>query len=72
MKTAVTMYNEYDFYIPPVFDGFDLMEKSYNEKIKQIVADARTDYLTAPDTKNTDEAVNSVSQIVFKTFIEKN
>ena len=51
LKTAVTMYNEYDFYIPPVFDGFDLMEKSYNEKIKQIVADARTDYLTAPDTK---------------------
>lgn len=72
LKTAVTMYNEYDFYIPPVFEKFDSLEKTYSERIKQASLNARTDYLLLLDTKDTDEAFKNASQNVFENFTEKN
>lgn len=71
LKTAVTMYNEYDFYIPPVFDEFDSLEKAYSERIKQVALDVRTDYLLLLNTNSTNEAFKNVSQNVFENFVEK-
>ncbi len=71
LKTAVTMYNEYDFYIPPVFDEFDSLEKAYSERIKQVALDVRTDYLLLLNTNSTNEAFKNASQNVFENFVEK-
>jgi len=72
LQTAFTMYKEYDFYIPPVFDEFDSMEKIYNERIKQIALDVRTDYLSFLNTNETDEAFKNASKNVFEIFVSKN
>lgn len=71
LKTAVTMYKKYDFYIPPVFDEFDSIEKAYNERIKQAAIDARITYLSLVDTNGTDEAFEKASENIFENFIQK-
>ncbi|MDD4297402.1 MAG: extracellular solute-binding protein [Ruminiclostridium sp.] len=70
LDTAVIMYKEYDFYIPPVFDAFDSMEKAYIERIQQAAHDARTDFLQLLNTKNTDEAFEKAAENVFNNFIK--
>ena len=65
------MYKEYDFYIPPVFDEFDSIEKAYNERIKQAAIDARITYLSLVDTNGTDEAFEKASENIFENFIQK-
>ncbi|MGI6085739.1 MAG: extracellular solute-binding protein [Acetivibrionales bacterium] len=70
LKTAVTMYNEYDFYIPPVFDEFDKMEQTYTDRIKSAVVNARKDYISLLNEKNADEAYNEVSESAYEDFIE--
>lgn len=72
LDTAVIMYKEYDFYIPPVFDAFDSMEKTYIERIKQAPRNTRTDFLQLLNTKNTDEAFEKASENVFRNFIQIN
>jgi multiple sugar transport system substrate-binding protein len=69
LKTAVTMYNEYDFYIPPVFDEFDKMEKTYTDRIKSATVNARKEYISLLEEKNADEAYKEVSESVFDDFI---
>lgn len=69
LRTAITMYKEYDFYIPPVFYEFDSIEKTYTQNIKETVANTRTEYLSLLDIKNADEAYKEVSEDVYLTFI---
>lgn len=69
LKTAVTMYNEYDFYIPPVFDEFDKMEKTYIDRIKSATVNARKEYISLLEEKNADVAYKEVSESVFDDFI---
>ncbi|NLO98926.1 MAG: extracellular solute-binding protein [Clostridiaceae bacterium] len=70
LKTAVTMYNEYDFYIPPVFDEFDSMEKTYTVRIKQAALDARTSYLSFLDREDAEEAFKHLTQNIYDALIE--
>ncbi len=68
LRTAVTMYNNYDFYTPPVFDEFDLIEKSYTQNIKKSTVDARAKYLSLLDIMSAEEAYKKVSEDTFLTF----
>ena len=64
------MYNEYDFYIPPVFDEFDSMEKTYTVRIKQAALDARTSYLSFLDREDAEEAFKHLTQNIYDALIE--
>ena len=45
LQTAIAMHSEYDFYIPPVFDAFDELEKSYNKGMKSFLLAEQADYI---------------------------
>lgn len=44
LSAAITVHKEYDFYIPPVFDGFDSISRGYETDWKQSAADTRARY----------------------------
>lgn len=69
LKTAVTMYNEYDFYIPPIFEEFDKMEVNYTDRLKLAAINARKEYISLLGAKSTDEAYKKVSESIFDDFV---
>ena len=64
--TALTMYNDYDFYIPPVSDSLDSLDKDYSAWLKQIAIDARDEYLTLLETMRPEEAYKIASESALK------
>ena len=45
LNTAIQMQKEYDFYIPPLFENIDILEKDFDSKVKKIASDSREEYL---------------------------
>lgn len=71
LKTAVTMYKDYDFYTPPIFDEFDLLEKSYTERINQAAFNTRAEYLSLLEAMDSEEAYKKATESVYENFIKE-
>lgn len=69
LKTAIRMHQEYDFYIPPLFDGFDEKQKQYEQELKEIAGYSRQEYLKLLMKKDKDIVFQEVSEGVFEDFI---
>lgn len=68
LTTAITVHQEYDFYIPPVFEGFDSISKSYETDIKQSAADARARYIQLLESMAPDQAYAEAISGVLEAF----
>lgn len=44
LRTAIHMQKEYDFYIPPLFEDFDKLQKEYESKSKKIASESKDKY----------------------------
>ncbi|MDD4568723.1 MAG: extracellular solute-binding protein [Tepidanaerobacteraceae bacterium] len=71
LSTAIEMQKEYDFYIPPLFDDFDKLQKEYESRLKQIAAESREEYQKLLDSKDANTAFQMVSEGVFDNFISR-
>lgn len=70
LNTAIEMQKEYDFYIPPLFDGFDELQKEYENKLKKIAAESREEYKKLLKNKDENTAFEMESEDVFDDFIK--
>lgn len=70
LETAIEMQSEYDFYIPPSFDGFDQMQKDYEKNLRSIASQSKQAYQELLRTEDPDQAFSSVSQGVLEKFVE--
>lgn len=68
LTTAVEMHSNYDFYIPPLYEGIDVLNKSYETKLKQTAAESRTIYQRLLGKMSSENAFNEASNGVFKAF----
>jgi multiple sugar transport system substrate-binding protein len=68
--TAVEMHNDYRFYIPPVFEGFDYLQKDYVDKLLRFVEKDRQAYLSLLKVQDSADAFNIVSDKALKRFKE--
>lgn len=71
LRTAVSMYDSYDFYIPPIFDEYDSFEKSFTKRIKLAASDARSDYLSLLGTLSPEEAYEKATEGIYESFIKE-
>lgn len=62
LSTAVEMQSRYDFYIPPLYEGIDVLQKEYEAKIKQIAAEGRKNYQTLLGKMSKEAAFDEVSK----------
>ena len=70
LATAVAMHQDYEFYIPPVFDGFDELQKSYVEKILKFAEKDRQTYLSLLKDHSPASAFKILSHDALKRFKE--
>lgn len=70
LKAAEEMYSQYDFYIPPIFDGIDILQKNYEMKLKQAVREDRSKYMSQKDVKDREAVFKELSVDTFEKFIK--
>ncbi len=70
LETAIQMQQEYDFYIPPQFDGFDKMQKEYESNLKMTATESKKKYQELLETQNPDLAFKMVSEGVLEKITE--
>lgn len=71
LASARLMQQEYEFFIPPVFDSIDELQKQYEASFKQNALESREDYLSILEEKDEHSAYEAVSQNVMSDFIKK-
>lgn len=69
LRMAITVYEEYDFYIPPVFDEFNTISGSFEAGFLSIAAQRRQQYLENLNTMEPDLAYEKAEKGALKEFI---
>ena len=68
LRTAVQVYSEYEFYIPPVFDSFNALRSSYEADFLTAGGAAREEYCALLETTEPDAAYEAAVQGRFEAF----
>lgn len=69
INTAKDMQEQYEFYIPPTFEGFEELQNSYEKKIKETVSISREEYLKLMEIMDEANAYEKVSSGIYDDFI---
>ena len=69
LKTVIDMQRDYTLYVPPVFDGFEELQKRYKEDLLKTTGDSRREYLELLGAADPDAAYKAVSRGVLERFI---
>lgn len=69
LQAAITMHSEYDFYIPPTFESFDMLGKNVEKSFKASARAAREKYLSLVDEMSSDDAYALATQGDFEAFV---
>lgn len=64
------MHNEYDFYIPPIFDKFDEIQKQYDKRLKQAATESKKIYFELLNETEDTSAFEESSENAFLVFIK--
>lgn len=68
-EAVVAMQKEYTFTVPPVFSGFEELQKRYKENLLKTVEGAQREYLGLLEEQAPDAAYGAVSQGAMQRFI---
>ncbi len=71
LRTAITVHEEYDFYIPPVFDGFNTISASFEASFLAITEQRREQYMESLKTMEPDGAFERAANGALKEFIAR-
>lgn len=69
LQTAIKVYQEYDFYIPPVFDDFSALSETYDTDLEGLAVGAREEYLKLLGTLPREKAYEQAVQGDFEAFV---
>lgn len=62
LGTAIEMHQEYDFFLPPVFDEFDDLQKQYEKELKAVALESRKEYGELLEHMDADTAFEQVKE----------
>ena len=63
------MQDEYEFYIPPLYDNLDDLEREYVTSFKKIASKSRDLYFELLEEMDSEQAYKTVSDGVMQQFI---
>lgn len=69
LQTSRLMQKEYEFYIPPLFEGIDELQKQYESQLKETAAQSRKSYTELLRNSNPAVAYETVSNGKYDDFI---
>ena len=67
-EIILEMQKTYTFYFPPVFDGFEEMQRNYNQTLRAAAENSRREYLRLLETQDPILAYESATRGVFERF----
>lgn len=70
LKTSIKMQADYDFYIPPLFDGIDKLEDDYNTKLMSTVTDTKQECQSFHDKSDKDTLFQGATDSAFNQFAQ--
>jgi len=68
-ETLIFMQENYTFFVPPVFDGFEEMQRNYSQRLLQTAESSRREYLGLLETLEPAAAFEEARRGVFESFI---
>lgn len=71
LNTSRIMQNEYEFYIPPLFDGIDELEEKYEVEFKEIATESKKSYFKLLNSNDSLTAYEIISSNKYEDFISK-
>lgn len=69
LRTAINLHEEYDFYIPPVFDEFNSISEQFETSFHTMAEQGRQRYLENLQTMEPDAAYEKASKGALREFI---
>ncbi|HZJ83400.1 MAG TPA: extracellular solute-binding protein [Clostridia bacterium] len=69
LSTIIEMQKDYDFYIPPLFDGIDELQKEYESELKRTASESRETYLDLLKNNDSNTSLRIASEGVYEGFI---
>ncbi len=69
LRTATIIHQEYDFYIPPVFDSFNTVSRNFESRFHAIADQRREQYLDNLKTMKPEEAYEKAAKGSLEEFI---
>ena len=69
--TSRIMQKEYQFYIPPLFDGIDELQNEFEVKLKDTAVQSRKTYIDLIKDTNSTAAYEAASNGKYQDFISK-
>jgi len=70
LQTSKVMQKEYEFYIPPLFDGVDELQEEYKDKFIETASQSRKSYLAQLKSSDAKTAYEAVSKGVYEDFMK--
>jgi multiple sugar transport system substrate-binding protein len=67
--TLLEMHDEFAFYFPPVFDGFEDVQRGFRNALRATAENSRREFLLLLDTLDAADAFEAVSYGVFEEFV---
>jgi len=71
LQTSRIMHKEYEFYMPPLFEDIDEMQKRYESQLKETAAQSRKSYAEFLKSNDKMTAYETVSNGKYDDFINK-
>lgn len=70
LVTSKIMQKEYTFYIPPLFDGVDELQKQYEDKLRETARKGKETYIELLIDNESETAYEAVSKNMYNDFID--
>lgn len=71
LQTSRIMQKEYEFYIPPLFDGIDEMQQEYESQLREVTASSRASYIDHLMVNDENTANEKVAPAALETFMNR-
>lgn len=72
LRASIKMQVDYDFYIPPLSDGIDRIQKNYTEKLMTAAAESREVYRNLLRGTDRNTALSEATKDAFNRFVKDN
>lgn len=70
LRTVMVMQEEYDFFIPPLIENYDELQKGYDARLKKAVKEAKAEFDALVRTTDRNTTLEAVSRNVYADFIK--
>jgi multiple sugar transport system substrate-binding protein len=70
LSTAMVMQEEYDFFIPPLTDNYDELQKGYEARLKKAAKAAKAEFDALAGAADKAAALETLSKNVYEDFIK--